>query len=390
MFDRFSIGRTVRVGAWLIAIVVLCAPARSEARRENPACVAAYKKGQALWKSGRLFEAKETLQKCTKLICSAGLRRECGFRVEQLENDTPTVVLEVIDDRGKPVTNVNVMMDGRPLVSRLDGRAVPVDPGSHEFVFETAGVVFAKEKAIILQGQRNRAISVGLQWQRKSAPARDPAQAQALAAAPPPPPPSARSAPPPPPPPAAPGQSPLEVSGGGPSWGDPADPPPGLPSMSAPLAKAPAQERQTAALSRAGLSRAAEPDPDPVRLRDEPVADGRRAGGPGPSTASYATGSLALAGLAGYGLLTYWGRRDNQQLSECRPNCSQESIDHIKKLYLAANVSAGVGAAALATWVYVTFIASPEGEQAAARTPRYAIGVQPLGAGGVAAVSGSF
>ena len=230
MFDRFSIGRTVRVGAWLIAIVVLGAPARSEARRENPACVAAYKKGQALWKSGRLHEAKETLQRCTKLICSAGLRRECGFRVEQLENDTPTVVLEVVDDRGKPVTSVNVMMDGKPLASRLDGRAVPVDPGSHEFVFETAGVVFAKEKAIILQGQRNRAISVGLQWQRKAPPARDPEQAEALAAAPPPsapPPPPTRSAPPPPPAQVAAGPSPVEVSGGGPSWGDPVESPAG-------------------------------------------------------------------------------------------------------------------------------------------------------------------
>ena len=128
-----------------------------------------------------------------------------------------------------------------------------------------------------------------------------------------------------------------------------------------------------------------------MRLRDEPVSDRRRDDGAGPSTASYATASLGLAGLAGYGLLTYWGRKDNQQLSECKPNCSQESIDHIKKIYLGANVSAAVGAAALATWVYVTFIASPsDGAEASARSPRYAVGVHPLRAGGVASVSGAF
>jgi hypothetical protein len=391
MSARQLSGRTVQIAALVTAFVVCGLPASSQAR-ENSQCVSAYKKGQQLWKAGHLFQAKESMAKCTKLICSAGLRKECSSYVQQLDNDTPTVVLNVTDDRNRPVTNVRVMMDGSQLVSQIDGRAVPVDPGAHEFVFETAGVVFAKEKAVVLQGQRNRPITVGLQWARKGPPGRDQNQQQQLASAQQAPPrASAPSASPPAAPPAADQQ--VDFAGGGPSWGDPPA------SATAPAAAAKGgngKAGKKGALAKAAMAAPAdEPAPEPVGAQEQPVAVGTaatpRQAGEGPSTATYVTAVVGVAGLAGFGLMTYWGRVDNQQLKNCSPTCPKTAVDHVKKMYLAANIAAGVGAAALVTWAYLAFIAPDSGpKEAATRGPSYSVGVSPIPAGGVASISGSF
>src|SRR5207249_4142777 len=71
----------------------------------------------------------------------------------------------------------------------------------------------------------------------------------------------------------------------------------------------------------------------------------------------------SLAGIAGYVMLTYWGRQDNELLSRCTPSCPQSSVDHIRNLYLGADVSLGVGVTAAfvaATWLYVRSGAQPE------------------------------
>ena len=95
-------------------------------------------------------------------------------------------------------------------------------------------------------------------------------------------------------------------------------------------------------------------------------------------------GAAALAAV-----LTYWGRKDNALLSSCAPNCSQASIDHIRKLYVAADVSLGVGAAALATSV-VLFLTSPSPREKSPIDARYRVHVAPAPSGGFAALSGSF
>jgi hypothetical protein len=69
---------------------------------------------------------------------------------------------------------------------------------------------------------------------------------------------------------------------------------------------------------------------------------------------SYLVMGSGLAAIAGYGVLTYWGRGDNDQLAKCTPNCLQSSVDHIHDLYLAADISLGVGIAAVLTggWMW--------------------------------------
>ena len=47
-------------------------------------------------------------------------------------------------------------MDGELITDRLEGTAVPIDPGSHTFVFETAGKPPITKRFVIRESQKDR------------------------------------------------------------------------------------------------------------------------------------------------------------------------------------------------------------------------------------------
>jgi hypothetical protein len=69
--------------------------------------------------------------------------------------------------------------------------------------------------------------------------------------------------------------------------------------------------------------------------------------GGGPSAFTYLLGGVGLLGVGAGGLLTYWGKTDNDALGACSPNCQPSSVEHIRRLYLAADVSFAAGGAVL-------------------------------------------
>jgi len=85
-------------------------------------------------------------------------------------------------------------------------------------------------------------------------------------------------------------------------------------------------------------------------LREVPESAPKR----GSYLTSYLVMGSGLFAIAGYGVLTYWGRGDNDELAKCTPNCLQSSVDHIHDLYLAADISLGIGVAAVLTggWLF--------------------------------------
>jgi hypothetical protein len=101
-------------------------------------------------------------------------------------------------------------------------------------------------------------------------------------------------------------------------------------------------------------------------------------------------GGLGLAGLGGYALLTYWGRKDNADLDLCSPTCPWSDVQHIQKLYIAADISAGVGVLALAasTWLFVR--SGSSSNEVAAKPRSYVLDVKPTSSGAFATVSGAF
>jgi len=153
------------------ALVAVCAarpargagPAGAGADKEKEACISEYEKAQVLRKNGKLVEAKEKLLVCAQSTCPSIARQDCATWLTEVSSSIPTVVVEATDPSGRVATNVRVVVDGEVIAEKLDGTALPVNPGAHQFRFELAeerGTKAHEESVLVLQGDRNRKISV--------------------------------------------------------------------------------------------------------------------------------------------------------------------------------------------------------------------------------------
>lgn len=269
-------------------------------------CSAVYDAAQEAESTGDLHMALEFYQSCAVDSCSNPARRSCEAHALRLELDAPTIVPLAKTSSGEPIVDADVTMDGRLLTSNLNGRAIGVDPGLHEFVFTKNGKTMGSVRLVVAQGQRNREL-----------------------------------------------------------W----------------MIEAPVHSAQQLA--------------PVVMKRDMHVAAPRAAvaqiesDNHGTSVAPYLLGGTALLGGGAYALLSTWARNDNRELSRCTPNCPKESVQHIRSLYLAADISLGVGIAA-AVGSVASFIMSGGGsEDKPAPQRNFALSVQPERDGALATVRGT-
>jgi hypothetical protein len=349
MFSRHLMRRAFPVGAFGAALVLSAASGSAEperakdakdAKESKHACTISYKSAQEREHAGHLREAKELWHSCIKPSCSAFIRQECGTKFTQLENDVPSIVPVVTDDSGTTRLDVQVRMDGELIASQLDGRAIAAEPGTHEFTFSTDKGVFASEKIVLMQGQRNRPVPLTLHTGEKRAQNGTLAASVTL-----PPPASDRSA-----------LEPRAESGK--STGD-------KPSPHKLVSEKPALD---------------------IASEEAPPAHLRRAG---PGVLPFVLGGVGLAGVGAGALLTAWGKKDNQALGQCAPDCSKATLNHIRTLYTVADISLGAGAVAIGIATYLFADRGFTKEKPPARSA-YVFDVQPTPSGAFASVSGAF
>jgi len=341
-----------------VAAVLLSLPHAAFAKKEKRdkksgspesvgSCVEKYKTGLDNEQAGHLKQARELFIGCAKASCGSPLRDECTTRFTQLSTDIPSVVPVVTDDAGNPQTDVEVRVDGEKLTSSLDGHSFLLDPGVREFSFSREGRVFATQRLMILQGQRNRLVSASTQPvaetpAKRPAKVKKPAASVAVAAA-------TEAAPPPPP------AEPVE---------------PKVVPHEADLAPHPKTEQKT--------------DEPQLNLATEETESS------GVPKLNYALSATGVAALGAGALLIYWGRKDNDKLAGCSTdvtNCPHATVDHIHNLYLGGNIAIGVGLASLAGayWAYAHHSAKESESHEA-----YRFDVQPTKSGAVASIGGSF
>ncbi len=366
MFQRRVIRRSLQMGACATALL-LCTtrgstePDRSADDKTKPdvkACKVARKAAKDLEQSAHLRQAREAFLACAKMSCSALVRQECARRYTQLGSDIPSIVPLVTDQTGAPRVDVAVKMDGELLISRLDGRALAVDPGLHEFTFSTETGVVITQQLMIVQGQRNQPVTVSLNANDKRTQKRTLAPSVAL--------------------PASVDAKVASVEKAGLDKQPPEEP-------SSDQAK---PEKAAAEKAAPEKSRVSSADDDDVVLPSEVQHKSEHKGG-GPGALPWVLGSAGVAGIGAFGVLTLWGRNDNVQLVGCSPNCSPASIDRVRKLYIAGNISLGVGIAALGASVTWLALGSGSNKEKPAQTA-YALDVQPTPSGALATVSGAF
>jgi hypothetical protein len=283
------------------------------------ACTAAYKSAEEREQASHLVEARELWAACAKASCGSFLLQECTTRYTSLDGDIPSVVPLVTDQAGVVRLDVEVTADGAPLASHLDGRALLVDPGMHEFKFKLEKGVTVTQKILILQGQRNRQLSIVL-------------------------------------------------SGAG------------------------GKSRRVVNLAAVDKP---EPGAAPTDVATEVTAAEEDAAKPPTPKLTYVLGATGALGLGGFALLTYWGRKDNDGLGQCKPDCPHATVQHIHNLYLLADISLGAGIVAIgaAYWAYVRSRSVESGQEQASRSHEEALlrfDLQPTRAGALAGVSGTF
>lgn len=137
------------------ALLVLASaePAWAEAKT----CGAAYEEAQVARSESRLRAARDELASCMRAECPEFVRNDCARWLNEVELALPSVVL--VAKRGATeLEDVRVLLDGAPLLERIDGKAVAVDPGRHVLRFELAGRAPEDMEVIIHEGDKNRVL----------------------------------------------------------------------------------------------------------------------------------------------------------------------------------------------------------------------------------------
>lgn len=124
------------------------------------ACADAAERGQALRNEAKLRKALEELLVCARPTCPPIVSNDCTKWLADVQERLPTIVVHARDSRGRDVVGVRVLVDGAPLLERLDGVAVPVDPGTHVFRFEARSGAAVEVKLAIVEGEKRRLVPV--------------------------------------------------------------------------------------------------------------------------------------------------------------------------------------------------------------------------------------
>jgi len=108
----------------------------------------------------------------------------------------------------------------------------------------------------------------------------------------------------------------------------------------------------------------------------------------------YALGGLGAASLGAAALLTYWGKTDDDALSGCAPDCRPSAVNHIRQLYLGADITFATGLAALGGAAFLFFTSRPSDAVTAAAksgaSAPFRVDVQPVASGALATFRGAF
>ena len=119
-------------------------------------CLSANEHAISLRAQHKLRDARSQLLVCAAATCPADVRNECTRRVEDVNKSMPTLVFEAKDAAGNDLSGVRVTMDEQPLVERLEGTALSIDPGEHQFAFETQGYPKVWKQLVIREGEKER------------------------------------------------------------------------------------------------------------------------------------------------------------------------------------------------------------------------------------------
>jgi hypothetical protein len=174
-----------------IAASLACADALAQ---DRAACLQAASSGQTLRDAHKLAEARDQFRVCAGALCPSIVQTQCVTWLADVERALPTIVVTAKDGAGADLFDVRVSVDGAPLTTKLDGAAVPLNPGPHAFHLELADGTSADKQVMVREGEKDQSVAVVLKPAGAlEAPQVQPPSAPATALLPAPPPADATS-----------------------------------------------------------------------------------------------------------------------------------------------------------------------------------------------------
>jgi len=157
--------RTKLVALALLAVGLASSvvEAQDTTQPDKAACVASYENGQNQRQEGALRRAKKEFSRCADPACPDVTKGDCTTWSAELDKSIPTVTFVVKDEGGADLNDVAVLMDDQPLVPKISGAAIEVDPGSHRFRFESKGFSAIEQAVVVREGEKNRPVSIVMQ-----------------------------------------------------------------------------------------------------------------------------------------------------------------------------------------------------------------------------------
>lgn len=160
MIENHRVRNRTGIALTLVVAFGLSTARSSSAPSEKQACVDASQKAQQLRSDGKMITAREQLLVCARDACPGVVRKDCGRWMAEVDEALPSVVIGAKDGHGHDLDAVKVTVDGKVFADRLDGKAQPIDPGTHVFRFEHETAPPIEEKVVVREGEKNRTISV--------------------------------------------------------------------------------------------------------------------------------------------------------------------------------------------------------------------------------------
>jgi hypothetical protein len=154
-----DLARSLATVALAVAATALTAPARAD---EKTVCSAAAGDAQSRRAEGKLRKAREHLVRCAQQSCPKVVRNDCTAWLAEVESELPSIVVRASDGKGIDLVDVQVELDRAPLVSRLDGNAVTLDPGAITLRFSAPGFTPKEMKIVVARGEKTRIVNVTL------------------------------------------------------------------------------------------------------------------------------------------------------------------------------------------------------------------------------------
>jgi hypothetical protein len=155
--------RTTSRRALPALVLLICLGAATRAGAAEPTkeeCLDSYKKNQQLRREGALRESIKQLLVCARDPCPSVLQPDCIDWLRDANARLPSIVVKAHAGDASDLTDVSVTFDGVPLVGRLDGRAIDVDPGAHTLVFTRPGSSATEKKLLFVEGEKGRVVDV--------------------------------------------------------------------------------------------------------------------------------------------------------------------------------------------------------------------------------------